>query len=79
MQAIEGRFRRLGQAADRIVNVTAVALGTIDEWLAEIVERKRGICAQVLDGQEMEWSESEVIQEITKRLIEKGKRKWTYK
>ena len=79
MQAIEGRFRRLGQTADRIVNVTAVALGTIDEWLAEIVERKRGICAQVLDGQEMEWSESEVIQEITKRLIEKGKRKWTYK
>ena len=72
----EARFPRPGSLADK-VNVTyAIAAGTIDDFLTELVERKRAIVKNTLDGAEEPWDESSLMVELANILRIKGLKKW---
>lgn len=73
----EGRFPRPGQKADKIRILYPVAVGTIDEFFARLVEKKRQICSEVIDGKAVvRWNETDVIREIAKLLAEQGMQSW---
>lgn len=73
----ECRFPRPGATADRIDIRYIVALGTIDEMLAELVERKRQIIGEAIDGAAGRWDESNVMRELAELLYKQGKAKWS--
>jgi len=72
----ESRFIRIGQMASQVNAIYLVALGTIDEYFAELVEKKRSIFKQVMDGQDYKWTESEIMRELAEILATKGRREW---
>jgi SNF2 family DNA or RNA helicase len=72
----EARFPRPGSTADK-VNVTyAIAAGTMDDFLTEVVERKRSIVKNTLDGTNEPWDESSLMMELANILRVKGLKKW---
>jgi SNF2 family DNA or RNA helicase len=72
----EARFPRPGQTADKINATYLIAAGTIDDFLTELVERKRSIMHSVLDNKETSWDESSLMQELASVLQVKGLKKW---
>jgi SNF2 family DNA or RNA helicase len=72
----EGRFPRIGSTASSISGTYLVAIGTVDEFFAEIVEQKRAIVANTLDNKDVEWSEATIMQELAERLAAKGGTRW---
>jgi SNF2 family DNA or RNA helicase len=46
-----------------------LAENTIDDWIMELIDRKRRVVVAATDGQEVE--EVELLTEIMKRLVEK--------
>jgi len=72
----EGRFSRIGSVAGSVNAIYFVAIGTIDEFFSELVEKKRGYMAQTLDGVESKWEESSLMKELAMELFSKGKGKW---
>lgn len=74
----EGRFSRVGSAKGFINVIYFVAEGTIDEMLAEIVERKRQAIGNTLDGAAGQWDESSIMQELMQELRKKGRvKRWS--
>lgn len=69
-QAAPGRFRRIG-AAHKTVNVTFMtAAGTVDEILAEIVERKRAYFHNAMNKGEMpEFIEKSMAKELADGIL----------
>jgi SWI/SNF-related matrix-associated actin-dependent regulator 1 of chromatin subfamily A len=72
----EGRFPRPGQTSDKITGTYFTAVGTVDEFFAELVEQKRAIVSSVLDGKELKWNESALITELAEVLAMKGGKRW---
>jgi hypothetical protein len=72
----EGRFPRPGATAESINATYAIALGTPDEYLTEIKERKREICKKTMGNEAISWNESGVIKELTEMLLSKGGKRW---
>ena len=72
----EGRFPRPGATAESISATYAIALGTPDEYLTEIKERKREICKKTLGNESVSWNESSVIKELSELLIQRGGKRW---
>ena len=65
----EARFPRPeGIKTDFIDGVYMVAIGTVDEFFSEIVERKREIVGKTLDGKAVEWDQSSLIKELAETL-----------
>lgn len=75
---VGGRFSRIGQLADKILGTFFVAVGTVDEFLVELIEKKKAIGANVLDRQQVDWSEASVIKELAEILASTGGRKWGF-
>jgi SNF2 family DNA or RNA helicase len=77
-QAISGRFRRIGQEAKKIRCSIPVALGTIDEYFVELVERKRRLTEEALSGvsQEGSWNQTGFVAELTDMIVQRGREKW---
>lgn len=76
----EARFPRPGSIASVINAIYIVALSTIDEFFAELVEKKRQWVKQGLDGSDdVHWDESSIIRELAEVLASKGKKKWRIK
>lgn len=74
----EGRFIRIGAVKSSVTGTYMVALGTIDEYFAELVERKREIVKKTMTGKEtVAWDQSQIIQEISRLLSSKNKSRWT--
>jgi len=71
----EGRFARIGQE-DNIVVTYMIASETIDDYFTEIVETKRAIMKNTLDGKEMQWDEAGLLKELTQVLVQKGRKAW---
>jgi SNF2 family DNA or RNA helicase len=71
----EGRFSRIGATYDSVLVNYPTAVGTIDEFLTEIVERKRQYVGQTLDGNAPKWSETDIIKELAEKVITKWKNK----
>ena len=72
----EARFIRIGQAATAVTAMYPIAIGTVDEFFSEIVEKKRGICANAIDGTNYVWEESSIMKELTEVLAQQGGKKW---
>lgn len=74
----EARFPRPeGIKTDFIDGVYMVAMGTVDEFFSEIVERKREIVGKTLDGKAVEWDQSSLIKELAETLSLSGGRRWS--
>ena len=72
----EARFPRPGQTADKIMATYLIAAGTINDFLTEIVERKRSIVHSTLDNIDTKWDESSLIKELAETLNSLGLKKW---
>jgi SNF2 family DNA or RNA helicase len=72
----EARFPRPGQTASAITITYMVAVGTVDEFLAKLVEKKRSFVSNALDGASYEWSESSIIKELAEVLASSGGTQW---
>jgi len=71
----EARFHRFGQVNP--VTVTyMLATETIDEYFTEIVEQKRAIVAQTLDGKEMQWEQNDLMRELAQMIVTKGSKRF---
>jgi len=61
------------------VNATyPVAVGTVDEFFAEIVEKKRSMISNSLDGTNLAWDESNIMKELAEVLATSGGRRWGF-
>lgn len=72
----EARFPRPGQVADKINATYMIAAGSIDDFLTELVERKRSIVYSTLDNVQTNWDESSLIVDLARTLQTKGLKKW---
>jgi hypothetical protein len=53
-----------------------LAIGTIDDWLTSLIEEKRAIFEQAMNGEEVEAAEMELMRALMKKIVEEGRRKW---
>lgn len=74
----EGRFVRIGQKANAVTSTYMIAVGTVDEFFSEIVEKKRSIAANVLDAKDIKWDESSLIKELAEVLAMNGGSHWSW-
>lgn len=73
----EARFPRPeGLKVDSIDGTYFVAVGTVDEFFSELVEKKRSIVAATLDNRTIEWDQTSLMKELTEVLANKGGRRW---
>ena len=76
MQA-ESRFARIGQVAKKIKATYLVALGTIDEYFTNLVERKRGIINSAMNKEDAEtWDTNSIMQELVDEIVKRGVTSW---
>lgn len=74
----EARFPRPGTLLKKseggvISAAYLIAIGTIDEWLTQLVERKRSIMQQTLDGKDVPWDQQSLFKELANILRIKGR------
>lgn len=74
----EARFPRPGQKADKITAKYFIAVGTVDEFLTDLREKKRSYVSNSLDGTNYSWDESSVIKELAEVLATQGGKKWSW-
>ena len=70
----ECRFIHVDQKADKILATYLVAVGTIDEFFSELIEKKRNWAS--VNGKTVEWEESSIMKELTQILLTAGKARW---
>jgi len=76
----EGRFPRPGSTASSISATYLLAVGTVDEFFSEIVERKREIVANTLNPNESDapqWDQSSLMKELAEVLAAQGGKRWS--
>jgi SNF2 family DNA or RNA helicase len=69
----EGRFIRIGQTALAVTATYPTAQNTIDEYFAEIVEKKRAIFNSMMNGSQVTWDQSSLIRELMSVVASKGR------
>lgn len=69
----EARFPRPGSTADKVNATYLIAIETIDEWLTELVEKKRSIMQQTLDGKNISYDQQSLMKELASILYQKGR------
>jgi SNF2 family DNA or RNA helicase len=74
----EGRFSRIGAAFSSVDATYMIALGSIDEFFTKLVENKRRIVHEALDGRKANWDESEVLQDLSDMIREHGRKEWGF-
>ena len=74
----EARFKRIGSEASVINATYQIALGTIDEFLADLKASKRHIIEEAMTGQknEIPYSEQEMMKELADIIATKGLKRW---
>jgi SNF2 family DNA or RNA helicase len=75
----EGRFPRPGSIASSISSTYFVAVGTVDEFFSELVERKREIFTNTMskNGAALSWDQSSLMRELAEILASQGGKKWS--
>lgn len=72
MQALPGRFKRIGQLSSVINSIYAEAEGTVDEFFDELVEGKRRNFHAVMNkSEEPSWSEGDLGRDLAKSIVAK--------
>ncbi len=72
----EGRFSRIGSVASQVNGTYIVAVGSIDEYFADLVEQKRALLKHALDKVDEDWHESDLVRELAETILKKGYKKW---
>jgi SNF2 family DNA or RNA helicase len=72
----EARFPRPGSKFEKVNATYLVALESIDEWFAQIIEKKRAMFAQVMDGKDVAWSETNIMQQLADEVRRRGRPLW---
>lgn len=72
----EGRFIRIGQEADKVSSTYFVAVGTVDEFFARLVEQKREIVSKTLGGEAVQWDQTSLMKELAEILATQGGKAW---
>jgi SNF2 family DNA or RNA helicase len=72
----EGRFIRIGQKESKVTATYLVAVGTIDEFLVNLKERKRSVVAQAIDKVEYEYTEVSIMKELAEVIASQGGKRW---
>ena len=81
----ETRFTRIGFNAteenENKVHITRpIAIGTIDEWMVELKEKKQGYLDQALDGVDSgDYSETALMRELGEKIMSLGTKKFSTK
>lgn len=75
-EQVEGRISRIGQTSNQLTALYLVAVGTIDEFFAKLVEQKRSHIKQALDYVESKWDESSLMTELMFILSNSNKKAW---
>lgn len=66
----EGRFIRIGQTAQQVNGTYVTAAGTVDEFLANIVEAKRTAFYKTMsDGTTPTWNQTGLVQELAENIV----------
>lgn len=74
---VEDRFPRPGSVYEKINVLYPVALGTVDEFLNQTVERKRYAADNTYgDGATTHWMNTSVMTEVAKQIFDKGLKPW---
>ncbi len=74
-EQMETRFTRPDAISKDYVSCTyMIVSNTIVEWFTELVEKKRQILRQVLDGQDKHWQENELVKELFAIVAKQGRR-----
>lgn len=71
----EARFPRPGSTASQVNILYPVAVGSFDEYQAELVEKKRTFLDTV-KGKWSEYTESEFMKDLIEKLATEGRAKW---
>ena len=74
----ESRFIRIGQQSNKVDAMYPIAVGTVDEFFAEIIEKKRSICSNTLDGKEYVWDQSSIMKDLADAIALNGGREWGF-
>lgn len=72
----ERRFSRPGATANSINIDYLIAISTVDDYLTEIVERKRKYVTEAISGVKVDTTENAVLSELVNALTRAGKVKW---
>ena len=74
----EARFKRIGSTAGIINAVYQIALGTIDEYLADLKAGKKHIITEAMTGEKNEqaYNEEGIMKELAEILVTKGMKQW---
>jgi SNF2 family DNA or RNA helicase len=72
----EARFTRIGSVA-KCVNINyMLVIQTVDEYLSELVEKKREICRKTYGHETISWDETSLMKELMSTLLAKGAKKY---
>ena len=72
----ESRFTRIGSKFEYVDVIYQIAVGTIDEYFTELVERKREMFRKGMNKEAQSWSETGLMQELFEVLATKGMKQW---
>jgi SNF2 family DNA or RNA helicase len=72
----EGRFTRPGSTAEFVSATYLQIPETVDDYFAEIVNRKMTIFTKTMDHRDLTLEESAVLRELVNLLATKGRRAW---
>lgn len=75
-QAFPGRFKRIGQTAKGVNGTYITAAGTVDEFYADIVERKRAFFHTSMNKGELPpWNVDDMMKEMVDSILKSHKEK----
>lgn len=77
-EQVEARFTRPDSVnmGGHVSSTYMLAGGTIDEWLTELIEKKRAMFQSVMDNKESNWQEASLQSELIQVVIQKNKERW---
>jgi len=67
-QAVVGRFHRIGQVANSVDANYILALGTVDEYMTQIVARKHLIVEEANSGIPQNFDEMSMVMELAEEI-----------
>jgi SNF2 family DNA or RNA helicase len=74
-EQVEARFTRPDAISKDYVSATYMIVSdTIVEWFTELVEKKRQVIRQILDGKDSAWQESELVRELMAIIAKQGRK-----
>ena len=74
----ESRIIRIGQLSNNLTATYFIAIGTVDEFFAELVEKKRAMIAKTLNNEDIKWDQSSLMKDLADILIQTGGKKWGF-